>query len=287
MAFPDASTRLVTLLGHPVEHSLSPRMHNAAFRHLGLNLVYLATDVRPADLPAAVEGLRAMGLRGANVTLPHKETIRPLLDACSDRARAVGAVNTVVCVDTEAGARTLHGDNTDVAGFLAPLAPFADRLHGTDQLIFGAGGAARAAAYALLTTYQPSVLTLAVRTPARAEALARDLAPFDARGALRVVALAEAEAAVATSRLLVNATPLGMHPHVEGTPWARQASFHRAQVVYDLVYAPQHTRLLREAGARGATTVGGLGMLIGQAAAAFTAWTGHPFPLEVVRQALG
>ncbi len=282
---PDAATQPVGLLGYPVAHSRSPRIHNTAFRAQGLNYVYLALPVAPADVAVAVAGLKTLGFAGANVTVPHKQAVLPLMDALSPQADAVGAVNTVVCRRHD-GAVTLFGDNTDVAGFLAPLHPFAGDLHGASMLVFGAGGAARAVAYALLSAVRPARLTVAARTPAKAERLARDLAPFDATGALRVVALAEAAAAVRAARLLVNATPLGMHPHSEGTPWPHAEDFSEGQVVYDLVYEPEQTRLLRQASARGARTLGGLEMLILQAAAAYAQWTGREMPLEVVRAAL-
>lgn len=283
----DARTRLVALLGYPVAHSLSPRIHNTAFRHQGLNLRYAAFAVAPAVLPAAVAGLGALRFVGANVTLPHKQAVLPLVDALSDRAAAVGAVNTLVWRPA-AGTDdvVLYGDNTDVTGFLEPLQAHAEALYGAEMVILGAGGAARAVAYALLSTFRPRRLTVAVRTPRKAEPLARDLAAHDDAGALQITALDAAAPAVRTSRLLVNATPLGMHPHEAETPWPHAADFSAGQVVYDLVYNPAETRLLREAAARGATPVGGLAMLIGQAAAAYVQWTGRPMPTEVVREAL-
>ncbi len=282
----DAHTQLAVLLGDPVEHSFSPLIHNTAFAAQDVNAVYLARRVAPDDIAAAVEGLRALRLLGANVTLPHKQAVVPLLDAVSPQAEAVGAVNTIVCDEDAHGRLTLRGDNTDVDGFLEPLEPHADRLQGAEMLVFGAGGAARAVVYALLTACSPARLTLAVRTPAKAEPLARDLAAYDANDALEIVPMQEAGQALRASTLVVNATPLGMHPHPEGTPWPDADDFGAEQIVYDLVCNPRTTRLLREAGARGATTVGGLAMLIGQAAAAYRQWTGRTMPVDVVRQAL-
>lgn len=283
-AFPNAETRLVALLGDPVAHSRSPQIHNAAFRAEGLNFVYVALPVRPPAVPEAVAGLRALGFAGANVTVPHKEAILPLLDVLSPEAEAIGAVNTIVC-RREGGAILLYGDNTDVAGFLAPLDAFADTVRATPMLVFGAGGAARAVVYALLTTFAPARLTLAARTPARAERLARDLGGYDRSGALRVVPEAEAAPAVRESRLIVNATPLGMSPREATTPWPAVADFSDGQLVYDLVYEPAPTRLLREAAARGAQTLDGRAMLLHQAAAAFRQWTGRPMPLDAARAA--
>lgn len=277
-----SSPRLVVLLGDPVAHSLSPRLHNAALRELGLDLVYVACRVAPADVPAAVAGLRALGAIGANVTVPHKEAVVPLVDRLSPAAAAIGAVNTLV---READG-VWRGENTDAAGFLEGLRPYAERLHGAEAVVLGAGGAARAAAYALLTTLEPSRLTLVARTPTRAEALATDLAPFDPAGALRVCSTADAASAVRSAVLVVNATPVGMAPDVEGTPWPDAGDFGPGQLVYDLVYAPPETRLLHEAAGRGADTLGGRVMLLGQAAAAFLLWTGRPFPLDAACRAL-
>ena len=281
----DAQTRLAVLLGQPVAHSLSPLMHNAAFHAQGVNAVYLAAPVPPDALEAAVAGLRALGSLGANVTIPHKETVRAYLDAETERAAAVGAVNTLAW-EEKAGRRLLRGDNTDVAGFLAPLEEHAEQLHGAEVLIFGAGGAARAACCALLTTYAPARLTLAARSPQKAERMAADFSQHDTRAALRVAPLGDAGAAVRTAALLVNATPLGMYPHTDGTPWVCSADFSEGQLAYDLVYNPRQTRFLREAAARGAAPLGGLEMLIGQAAAAYRQWTGREMPLEAVRVAL-
>ncbi len=281
----DAHTRLVTLLGYPVSHSLSPLIHNTAFQHDGLNLCYVATPVRPTDLPQAIAGLRALQFVGANVTLPHKQAVLPLLDALSPEAEAVGAVNTIVQRQTDQTS-ILYGDNTDVAGFLAPLSPFLDILQGEEAVVLGAGGAARAAVYALLTQVRPKALHIAVRRTASGETLAQDLAAFDLHTALSVVPLTEAEPAVRNSRLVVNATPVGMHPRASASPWPEANCFTSEHVVYDLIYNPRRTRLLDEAAHRGAHILGGLPMFIAQADAAYRHWTGHAMPVEPVRHAL-
>jgi shikimate dehydrogenase len=273
-------TRLAFLFGDPVSHSLSPVIHNAAFRAAGIDALYRAVRVPDVALGAAVAGLRAEGILGANVTIPHKQAVVEHLDALAPEARAIGAVNTIV----RGGDGTLTGHNTDAAGFLAPLDPSA--LAGTHVLVFGNGGAARAVVYALLTAARPASLTLAARHPERAEALAADLGGHQQGSALRVVALPEAGPAVREAALIVNTTPLGMEPEVDATPWPDAGDFHEDQTVYDLVYAPRHTRLLRDAGARGARTIDGLAMLVGQAAEAFRLWTGRPMPLDAVRAAL-
>ena len=282
----DAETRLVTLLGNPVAHSLSPRIHNTAFQAQGVNAAYVATRVLDDDLPAALDGVRAMRFLGANVTIPHKQAVRPLLDAETRRADAVGAVNTIVRVEPPEGTPFLRGDNTDVAGFWAPLQPHADALGGADALVFGAGGAARAVVYALLTECALSRLTLAVRTPSKAEPLAHEMAPHGPDTTLEIMPMKEARSALRASALVVNATPLGMHPNEGDTPWPTPTDFTDAHIVYDLVYNPRTTRLLHEAAAQGATPIGGLGMLVGQAAAAYEQWTGQPMHEDVVIDAL-
>ncbi len=279
----DATTQLVTLLGHPVEHSLSPRIHNTAFRAQDVNAAYVATPVRPEALGDAVAGLRALQFLGANVTTPHKEAVLPVLDEVTERARAVGAVNTIV----RDGGR-LHGDNTDIAGFLRPLEERGgNALEGAPMLVFGAGGAARAVVYGLLSHYRPERLTIVARRPDQAKGLAADLAAHDPDGALRVSSFEEAALSVRTSRLVVNATPLGMAPDRRGqTPWPNPVDFTADHVVYDLVYTPEETRLLREAAAEGATPIGGLDMLVEQAAAAYRQWTDRGMPQAAVYDAL-
>lgn len=282
----DAETQVVTLLGHPVEHSKSPRIHNTAFRAQGVNAVYVTTPVRPDDLRAAVEGLRALQFWGANVTVPHKEAVCPLLDTISERAQAVGAVNTIVRDSRVEGPDRLHGDNTDVEGFLSPLEGVGAPIEGAPMLVFGAGGAARAVTYGLLDRYTPERLTLVARRPEQAERLAADLSAYDAQDALCVTTFAEAGPAVRSSRVLVNATPLGMAPNTDGTPWPDTDDFGDDQVAYDLVYAPEETRFLRDAATAGATPIGGLDMLVEQAAAAYAQWTGREMPRPSVYDAL-
>ena len=279
---PTASTRLVVLLGDPVAHSRSPALHNAAFRALGLPFVYVACRVAREDLPAAVVGLAALGAAGANVTVPHKEAAAALVERLTPAAAAARAVNTLVPLPGGGW----EGDNTDVEGFLAPLAPHRAALAGAEVVVLGAGGAARAVAYALLTALTPTRVTIAARTPVRAERLAADLAPFDPRGALAVVPFEEAAPAVRHAALVVNATPVGLPPDPDATPWPDAAGFHPGLLVYDLVYAPGETRLLRDAAARGATTLDGRAMLLAQAAASFERWTGRAMPLDVARAAL-
>ena len=277
---PSRPGRVALLFGDPVAHSLSPLIHNTAFQAAGIDAEYRARRVNTDDLGEAVSRLRSPEALGANVTVPHKQAVMPFLDVLTPVARTIGAVNMITRLDDG----TLRGDNTDAAGFLRGLD--VEAMRGAPALVFGAGGAARAVVYALLTEVQPATLSLVARRPAQAEALATEFATLDTEDSLRFAALHEAGETVRASRLLVNATPLGMHPDVDTTPWTDARDFHNKQTVYDLVYAPATTRLLHEAQAHGALTVGGLAMLVGQAAAAFEQWTGVPMPLGAVEDAL-
>ncbi|MEM1056264.1 MAG: shikimate dehydrogenase [Bacteroidota bacterium] len=266
-------TGLAVLLGDPVAHSVSPAMHNAAFRQQGLDAVYLACRVEPGRLAEAVAGLDALGAMGANVTIPHKETAAALAAERSPEVEAVGAANTLV-----RGGTGWRAHNTDIAGFLAPLD--GRNLTSKTATVLGAGGAARAVVYALLTAFSPSRLTLASRRTEQAEALGRDLAPRDPRGALTVCSLREAPEA----DLVINATPLGMHGMEDLSPLPG-TRLGPGQIAYDLVYRPRETRFLREARESGAEIIGGLPMLVGQAAEAYRLWTGRTFPTEIATRA--
>lgn len=291
----DAQTRLVALLGDPVAHSLSPAMHNAGFREAGLNACYLAFAVPAAGLPRAVDGLRALGFLGANVTVPHKEQVLHLVDAIDPVARAAGAVNTLAWRDGR-----VVGHNTDGDGFLAALAEAGFDPRGREALLFGAGGAARGVALALLLAGARRVW-LANRTPARAEDLARSLTaalsllPEPAAAGPGLAALPLEAGAVARVApgvtLIVNCTTAGMHPAVDAAAWEDFRPFPAGALAVDLVYNPARTRFLALAEGAGLATLGGLGMLVHQAALAWRHWFGRTGPVDVfyraARAALG
>lgn len=270
---PDASTGLVALLGDPVEHSLSPQIHNAAFQAQGLNLTYLACHVSPARLAAAIDGLDALGAVGANVTIPHKQGVLALATSVSPAAQATGAANTLV--RTPEG---WHVDNTDVEGFLAPLRSHAAEIRDGLAIVIGAGGAARAVAWACAEQIGTRVV-VAARRREQANALATALG-------VEAMTVEEAQPLAGEAALVVNATPVGMAPDTNSTPWHFPSGIRSGQIAYDLVYRPAQTRFLREAEAAGATCIGGLPMLIGQAAASYRQWTGQEMPLDVVREVL-
>jgi shikimate dehydrogenase len=275
------STHVIGIIGDPVSHSLSPRLHNAAFAALGLDYIYVPFPVRAGDVGAAVAGLAALGLRGANVTIPHKGAVMPFLDEVSEDARLAEAVNTIV---VEAGGR-LQGHNTDVEGVRGALvAAVGDTLPGEPALVLGAGGAARAAALALARL--GCTLTVVNRTPAGAERLAALVTAGVPGADCSWLALSDlTEGDVRRQRVVLNATSLGLAGQGK-VPALLADNVSAGQVVFDAVYAPEPTGFLVAAQARGAIVVDGLTMLLGQAAAAFELWTGVPAPLEVMRDAV-
>jgi shikimate dehydrogenase len=261
------------VIGAPVRHSLSPAMHNAAFRELGLDWLYVAFEVAPGGVPAAFAGARALGLAGLSVTIPHKAAALEAVDEATPAAMAVGAVNTVV----PRADGSLLGDNTDGAGFLASLGDEGFDPAGRLCAVVGAGGAARAVVHALAGAGATEVVVIN-RTPERAEAAAAL-----AGGAGRVGTAADLQRV----DLVVNATPLGM----SGTGDGAEALpvdvrlLGPGQLLVDLVPNPAVTPLMRGAREQGARVAGGLGMLVHQGAAAFQLWTGLAAPIGVMRAA--
>ena len=263
-------SRRAGIIGHPVGHSLSPAFQSAAFAHCGLDVVYERWDTPLADLPGRVAALRAPDVLGANVTVPHKEAVIPLLDEVGGQAARAGAVNTIVNRDGR-----LFGFNTDGPGFVAALRQEAlFEPGGRSFLLLGAGGAARGIALALIDARAARV-DIWNRTSARAADLAADLGP-PARALADLPALGPYDC-------LVNCTTIGMRggPAPDALP-APLESAGPDLLVVDIVYAPLETPLLREAAARGLHTLGGLPMLIYQGALAFELWTGLPAPVDVM-----
>ncbi len=259
-------TRVVGVWGHPVGHSRSPVMHNAALAALGLDWVYAAFDVPPARLAEAVMGVRGLGLVGVNVTVPLKELLPPLLDTLSDEARRIGAVNTIVNQDG-----VLHGDSTDGGGFLRALAEAGGPgLAGRRALLLGAGGSARAVAFALAG--QGCEIVVANRTAHKAHALA-DAVNGCFGGRASAAGWGEDAGRV---DLVVNATSLGLSPHPDAMPILPPRLFDARPFVYDLIYNPAETRLLQAAREAGCPVSSGLGMLAWQGALSLSLWTGRP-----------
>ena len=265
------ATRLVAVIGWPVAHSLSPVIHNAAFAALEMDWTYVALPVEPGAVPVAVAGLQALGFAGANVTMPHKEAVAEQMDELTEDAARLRAVNTI-----EVAGGRLVGHNTDAPGF----ARFLEHDAGFDPagktaVLFGAGGAARACALAVARAGLTRIV-VALREPARAAPLADALDGLETE----VEAIAFDDAADASADLVLNATPLGAHG--EDLPLPKLGA---DALFVDLLYRPATTPAQQAAKAAGAQAVGGLGLLLHQAALSFELWTGRPAPLEVMSAA--
>jgi len=266
----DQHTRLYGVTGWPIGHSLSPAMHNAAFSAAGLNAVYLAFETK--DIAGCIQGMKALGIRGMSITIPHKSTVIPLLDELDDLAKKIGAVNTIV---NDKG--RLKGYNTDAVGALNALEEKC-KLQGKTCLIIGAGGAARAIGFILRE--KGIELKVANRSPERGRELANSLAcPFIRLNEVKTL----------RADLLIHTTPAGMSPR-EDECVVPEELLNETVVVMDIVYNPLETSLLKKAGARGCLTISGLGMFIHQGAEQFRLWTGLEAPINVmagtVREAL-
>jgi shikimate dehydrogenase len=269
---PSARTHLAGVIGHPVRHSLSPVIHNAGFRALDLDWAYVAFEVLPGEAAAALDAMRVLGIDGLNVTMPHKAEVAAAVDRLSPVAEALAAVNTVVREGDE-----LIGESTDGVGFLRSLADEGFDPAGRRCAVIGAGGAARAVVHALAGAGAGAVAVVARRPEAAAATALLGGEPADA-------------SAVGSADLVVNATPVGMRGvaalHGEPQLPVDVDLLHEGQLVVDLVYEPLVTPLLDAATQRGAATLGGVGMLLHQAAVAFERWTGQEAPLPAMSAAL-
>ncbi|NKB68731.1 MAG: shikimate dehydrogenase [Candidatus Latescibacteria bacterium] len=273
------TTKILGVIGHPVEHTSSPAMHNAAIQALGLDYVYTAFHVEPQGLPRAIDGMRGLNIAGLNVTVPHKGAVMEYLDEISPEAQAIGAVNTIANNNGR-----LTGYNTDGYGILESLR----REGGLEKLpahvaLLGAGGAARAILYALLQRPEVESIALLNRTVERAQQLAGDLDTAAAK--TQAGPLDTGAQAIGRAGLLINSTSVGMHPYQDHSPLPDPACLHRDMLVLDIVYNPLRTRLMEQAEAAGARALNGLGMLAFQGARAFAIWTGQEPPVEAMLKA--
>ncbi len=273
-------TTICGVIGDPIAHTVSPAMHNAAFRALGLDYVYVPFHVREARLGDAIAGMRALDIRGLNVTIPHKVAVMKLLDRLEPLAERIGAVNTIINSDGK-----LTGDNTDASGFIRALREKGVAPEGKRTAIIGAGGAARAIAFALAECGASMVILNRIEELGWAQQLAARIA-LVARQPVTALELSRENLARAldSAELIINATPVGMSPHPDASP-VPAGLLRRGSVVFDSVYNPPRTRLLREAGEAGAITIGGLDMLVWQGALAFEKWTGLEAPVNQMREA--
>jgi shikimate dehydrogenase len=277
------NTKIVGVIGHPIKHSFSPLMHNIAFEISGLNFIYLPFDVPSNSLKDAMKGMVSLGIKGFNVTLPLKEKILPLLKDVSEEANIIGAVNTVVNDDG-----ILRGYNTDVAGIVESLNPYKDEIAGAKISVIGTGGAARSVIYSLIRTFKVGQINIINRTEQTAESLkeyfsvkmihsefkAHSLVPPDLIDIFR------------SSKLIINTTPMGMYPEIDDSATTIKESFMKGQIVFDVVYNPVKTKLLRLAESQGATIITGLKMFVEQGARSYELWTGEEMEKEKVYRAI-
>jgi shikimate dehydrogenase len=271
--------KLYGVIGHPIGHSLSPLMHNTAFDELEIHASMQAFDIEPRSLKEALQGFGNLEFGGFNVTIPHKETIIPLLDEVDEEASIIGAVNTVKIED-----KRMFGFNTDAFGFLHALEPMRSSVEGGKFVVLGAGGSARAVVFVLLKHFRTSQLVIASRSLARVNDLIDHFKGLR-HTTLSAVSLTDPQLLriMEASDVIVNATPAGMFPNVKGMA-LEQPPFRGGQLVVDLVYHPLQTELLRRASEANARTISGLEMFLHQGAHAFEIWTGQTMPLESVRK---
>ena len=269
------STNVVALIGHPVEHSFSPPMHNAAFKALKMDYVYTAFDVNPDNLEDAVKGAQALNIKGFNVTIPHKIEVMKYLDEIDEVAALIGAVNTI-------DFKNLKGYNTDGIGAVKAIGEVTS-IKNKDVVVAGAGGASRAISF-YLAKYGVNSLKILNRNVERAQSLAGDVLSSGLidnveSGSILDMDLSDAD-------ILINTTPVGMHPNINDRPVASAEMMHEDLVVFDAVYNPNETGLLKEAVKACAKPVYGIKMLLYQGAESFEIWTGKKAPVDVMEDAL-
>lgn len=275
-------TKLLGVIGDPIEHSLSPIMHNAALLEMGLDYAYLPFRIAPENLEAAVSGFAAIALQGFNITIPHKQAIVPLLTNITDVAAAIGAVNTVW--RTEAG---WNGTNTDVIGFLAPLQALQKDWSSARAVILGNGGAARSVV-AGCSRLGCADIQVVGRNREKLDAFLQSWngSPFAQN--LQVQSWDALPDLLNEADLVVNTTPIGMSPQINQSPLTPTdvQQLKKGAIAYDLIYVPNPTLFLQQARSQGCLTIDGLEMLIGQGAAALEIWTGRSVPVETMRHSL-
>ena len=268
------------LIGYPLSHSLSPKIHSAALQSCGLEGDYSLFPIHTDDqqsLGALLSRVRSGGIHGLNVTIPHKQNVIPLLDELTPTAQSIGAVNTIYLHNNK-----LVGDNTDALGFLSDLKRFLTTVtqrHGDlNTLVLGAGGSARAVVYALVSDGWD--VTIAARRIEQSQKLALQF------GNVKAIEFNLQTFQCLNLQLIVNTTPVGMAPDIDESPWPEKLPFPASAAIYDLVYNPPETKLVQEARCQGLSATTGLGMLIEQAALAFEIWTGYKLSREVMFEAV-
>lgn len=271
------STNIVGLIGHPVEHSFSPPMHNAAFDALGMDWAYVAFDVNPNDLSSAIGGAKSLNIEGFNVTIPHKIEVMQYLNELDEVASLIGAVNTI-------DLKNLKGYNTDGIGAVRAIeevSPIKDK----DVIVAGAGGASRAISF-YLAKFGANSITILNRNVNKAKNLAEDVLKSDLISDVKSDSVSQINGYLGNADILVDTTPLGMDPHIDDEPIVRADNMHEDLIVFDAVYNPNETVLIKEAIKAGAKPVYGIKMLLYQGAESFKIWTGQDAPVDVMEKAL-
>jgi shikimate dehydrogenase len=276
------TTKLLGVIGDPIEHSLSPVMHNAAIAHLGVDYVYLPFPVKTADLGVAIGGFNAIGLQGFSVTIPHKQAILSVLSEVSAVAKVVGAVNTVWRTDSG-----WSGTNTDVEGFIAPLQAYNRNWSQTTPLILGHGGAARAVVVGL-TQLGCTEIHIVGRDVQKLSQFQQSWINAPLPITINVHRWEQLPELISQADLVVNTTPVGMYPNVDQSPIdaAAMQKLKEGAIAYDLIYTPNPTQFLQQAQQQGAITIDGLEMLVQQGAAALKIWLEQTPPVDIMRQSL-
>jgi shikimate dehydrogenase len=272
-------TSVFGIIGDPVDHSLSPGMHNAAFDSIGLDHIYVPFHVKTEELEDAINGARAMGIRGLNVTIPHKTEVIKYLDYLDFAAGLIGAVNTI-----EFGENGAVGHNTDGIGAIRAIEDVT-RVKGKKIMVLGAGGAARAISFQLLLSEAKS-LVISNRTIEKAQELRDDLVEKLDEEVIITDLGSELEKEIEDTDILINTTPIGMYPHITHKPLVTADKMHKGLIVNDIVYNPLKTGLILEAEKAGVKTISGIKMLMYQGIESFRIWTGIEPPVEVFKSAL-
>jgi shikimate dehydrogenase len=267
------------VIGYPLTHSLSPQIHNCAFKKLKIDAVYEKIEIAPENFTESIGQLKSAGYCGLNITIPYKLQIMSFLDEIDSDAKVVGAVNTIV----KKGDKWI-GYNTDVDGFRSPILDLQNRI--TDCLILGAGGAARAVIFTLAKYFESQVFTIAGRTMEESVSLYSELGPLFNTVQFNLTTLTDPELTINRFNIIVNATPLGTFPNIDQTPLANLSNLSEQAIVYDLVYNPLETKFLKDAKQAGKNIylINGMEMLLQQAASAFKLWTGKEMPVDEVRK---
>jgi len=271
------STNIVGLIGNPVEHSFSPQMHNAAFKALNLDYTYVAFDVNPADLKTAINGAKSLNIKGFNVTIPHKINVINYLNTLDDIAKLIGAVNTI-------DFKNLKGYNTDGIGAIKAIEEI-DSVKNKNIVIAGAGGASRAISF-YLAKYGADKITILNRNIDKAKNLANDILNSNLIEDIKTDSISQINDYLNDSDILINTTPVGMSPNINDKPIASAENMHEDLIVFDAVYNPNETVLLKEAIKANAKPVYGIKMLLYQGAESFKIWTGQNPPIDVMEEIL-